>query len=980
MKMTRSFFSLICAASLFLTMFPISAVLKADTQAAVGSVHSPSETNWGAQGNNGWYWMYQDKATGAYSELPYNTEEYGANQFSKHSLYEYLRISKNDAIIPTGAKTVFAFKAPSGGNVTFDFNAVVAPESPSNQGRVTMSVLKNGTEGVTIDGYSASSIQMEDDNTLRTYQFSTDVKENTMIYIAFECDYVHYLWLGTPFPTFSAKYNSINSEIEGTAVGSVYSPRDANWGTQGNNSWYWMYQDKTTGAYSELPYNTEEYGANQFSNHSVYEYLRISKNDAIIPAGAKLVFAFKAPSGGNVSFDFNAVVAPDSPSNQGRVTMSVVKNGTDGVPIDGYSASSIQMEDDNTLRTYQFSTDVKANTMIYITFECDYVHYLWLGTPFPTFSAKYNSINDETEEPSLVGKQITPSAENWGTQDNNGWHWMYQDNATSLYNELPFNTEEYGANQFSYHSLYEYSRISQSDAVIPKDAKLVFAYKAQSGGNVTFRFNAVAAPESSSQQGRITMSVSKNGTEGINLNGYSAGSVEMENDNTLRTYTFSADVKKNTMIYISFGCSYAHYLWLGTPFPTFSAVYNSINNEEEPVKEKNEYVGKTFSPSTEKWGTQGINGFYYMYNIKGSNMMVELDYNTEEKFPNAYSVHSTHEHLHFKADTSMHTASTAGTVLAYKAPVGGKVLVTVKAKGGNPIGTENSAEDMYLSVLKNETQVYPQDGLITLPRNDKDLGVYSFETDVEKGTMLYTVASCDDARAGAMTMSVTYISTNDTIDSTADARLSKVYQIDYSPAKWGTQSNNNWNFEFYDTITKNYKNLFYVTSKSQFVGVSEDGKYEHLLFGIYGLTHPSLYGQPSLVFKAPYSGMIELTVQSRIGDEANSPTGTAVSVYKGTKQLKSAQKTTGKLGSFTVSINVARGEKIAVLLDCLGSTANDTTIMRPYIRYNSISDSGAPTTGDKLPVCLAIGAISFLLLAAAMFVYRKKKIFQRAKL
>lgn len=907
-----------------------------------GAVYAPAADKWGQQGNNGWYWMIQDKETGAYEQLPFNTE---MGQFSAAAKYEGQRTGQADAMVPAGGKLVFAFSAPSGGNIELTFHAVAAPEGEGQPGRITMEALKNGTEGIKIDGYDASSIEMENDNALRTYKVTTDVKKNTMVMLTFSCPGLHYLYMGAPFPTFSVIYHTVNTETEpDIRPGAVYSPLAEDWGTQGNNGFYWMTEDKVSGAISETPYNAE---MGQFSDAAKYEGQRTSQSDAMIPAGAKLVFGFRAPVGGKANFRFGAVAAPESEAQKGRVTMSVSKNGSEGIKLDGYDASSIEMENDNALRTYTFTAEVKKGSMVYISFSCDYLHYLYLGGIFPTFSAFYTEVNDEAED-EYFGKTFAPSVSDWGQQGNNGFYWMSQDKDAKTFAKLPYNIDAGAENQFSNYAAYVDLRAGQNDAVIPANANLAYAFKAPKGGEVFFSFNAVAAPQSDTQKGRVTMSVVNSRGEGININGYGKSSIEMEDDNLMRNYSFTADVKKNTVVYVVFSCEYSHYLYLGAAFPTFSATYRSVNEEEEAeVPMDDEYVGKTFSPAADQWGKQGVNGFYWMYNIKGSNMMAELPFNKESKFPNAYSAGSTHEHLHMNADTTFHTAASAGTVIAYQAPVGGKILVTVRAKGGNPVGTENSKEDMTLKVLKNTTQVYPENGTVTLPRNDKEIGVYSFETTVAAGTRIYVVASCAEARAGAMSMSVTYLGRNGETDSSyADSRLQRVYEVDYSDAAWGKQNNNNWYFKFYDKQSNKLKTLAWSDGDKRFVGVSEDGKYEHLMLSRYGESHTALYGNPALVFRAPYSGRLELVVQSRLGDPVQS-NGTAVSVMQNAKVVKDAVKTVGTLESFVLSLDVTKGDQIAVLLDALGSVSFDTTVLRAYTKYTAIDAVQPPDADDS---------------------------------
>ena len=986
MKLKR-IISLLVAIILVAALLPGFSTAQVATVTEVGSVYAPDVAQWGAQNNNGWYWMIQDKATGAYSELPFNA---GINQFSTEAEYAGgQRVYLSDALVSANEKLVFGFKAPASGTVAFEFDAVAAPESEGNPGRVTMEVLKNGTEGITITGYDASSIVMENDDRLRTYTFTANVSEGDMVYITFACDYLHFLWFGTENPTFSATYTAVgenNGEPAPDAyVGQVFAPDASKWGIQNNNSWYWMIQDKATGAYSELPFNT---GINQFSTEAEYAGgQRVYLSDALVSANEKLVFGFKAPATGTVNFEFDAVAAPESADHQGRITMEVLKNGTDGITINGYAASSIEMENDNQLRTYTFTADVKEGDMVYITFACDYLHFLWFGTENPTFSATYTAVGEEGETPEVdpnLGKVFGPDASKWGTQDNNGWYWMLQDKTTGTYTEQPFNTD---INQFSAASIYDGQRVSLSDAMVPAGANLVFAFKAPVGGTVNFKFNAVMAPESAEHKGRVTMSVLKNGTEGVNIDGYNVSSIEMENDNAIRTYTFTADVKEGTMIYITFSCDYLHFLWLGTENPTFSAKYVAVNDEKEenvPGDGENAdpYAGKVYAPDASKWGTQGNNGFYWMYNIKGSNMMVELPFNRNSQFPNAFSDHMNHEHLHMASDTMYHTAETAGAVIAFKAPVGGVIKVIVTAKGGQPVGTENSKEDVYLTILKNETQVYPASGKITLPRNDQISGIYEVEIEVKAGTMIYAVASCDAARAGAMNMVVTYISSNDAVEEETDARLDKVYEVDYSTEKWGTQNNNGWTFQYFDAAANKLKKLAWSASKNQFVGVSEDANYEHLFIGQYGLCHPAMKGYPAQVFTAPYAGSLEVVVQGRLGDIINSD-GTQVYVMLNGKIVDPGYQTNDVIGAKAITLEVKVGDVVAVVMGPVNTIVSDTSIVRAFAQYKAISTEQGeipnpgdgeinPDTGDSLSMIPAT-MMALVAMCAVAFVLKRKE-------
>lgn len=420
----------------------------------VASYQPDYQQNWGTQGVNNFYYMFQNKLTGVINELGFVNaadaqEPWIADRFANPDPYKFLFIGKEVFHAANDYNPTIAFKAPVGGHVKVVLLAKRTNLAISEGGTEDMylKVLQNDTK---VYPSSADQLTLLSNNgSYSAYVFELDVKKDTMLYFMASCETAKE---GFMLPTIN--YISTNDQVESGEtdpyLGKIFAPEQANWGTQNNNNWYFMSQNRLTGSYEELPFvpagtsGKEAFEQGNFSAHSTYPFLFISP-DVIHPgSAANVVKAFKSPIGGKVQFTLsvkrtNPYPAADGFGNPSHMT--IFKNETQAYP---YTGDYINITDNNgEYLTYTFDIDVKKNTMVYFVLTCDGNNAN--GEVYMQQSAKYLTTNDTVEEVieggnSIIGKPfvIDTSEGVWGNKNNNNWEFMYFDTADQSFKRMAF--------------------------------------------------------------------------------------------------------------------------------------------------------------------------------------------------------------------------------------------------------------------------------------------------------------------------------------------------------------------------------------------------------------------------------------------------------------------------------------------------------------------------------------------------------------
>lgn len=435
----------------------------------VGDVFQPDDSKWGTQNNNGWYFMKE--SGGNYMEVNYYTADevqdvdghgpvpWMANRFASNPFVdgEMYFIDKTNAFVGEGGtKPVYAFEAPAAG-------------------KVELSVTALAQEGVFLDFY-AGDTKLGDSAALNNtgeieggytlYTRTADVKKGDRIYVAgYTTNANRDIFLD--YTKLSVKYLEVSTdkpEEEDPYIGKSFAPdfTAPKWGTQNNNGWYFMYQDRLTGEYKEItefvkpdattrpdgtPYEVWEKGTHgRFSMCAQYPFLFIG-TEVIHPASsANPVKAFKAPIGGEVEFTFSVKRSHPYPAADGNGNpshMTVYRNNEKIFPTEGEYINIT----DGEYQKYTFKCNVKKDTWIYFVLDCGGNNAN--GEAWMTQSAKYLSTNDQVEDNgtsdgeddgSIIGKPFTidTSAENWGKKNNNNWEFMFWDVPSGKFKSMAF--------------------------------------------------------------------------------------------------------------------------------------------------------------------------------------------------------------------------------------------------------------------------------------------------------------------------------------------------------------------------------------------------------------------------------------------------------------------------------------------------------------------------------------------------------------
>lgn len=785
--------------------------------------------------------------------------------------------------------------------------------------------------------------------------------------------------LGIDFTMFSSK--SFNED---------YSSE--NWGTQGVNNYYYLYQTKVTGEYTPLPFikaseASQPWIADRYADSDPFKFLFIGKQAFHVANDYNPVKAFKAPVGGTIQVRINIKRSlPDvsEGGTNGSMYLKVFKNN-EQVAIKGDEKTVTVLAGGGAFQTYTFNVDVKKNTMLYLVPECAQA-----TEGYMTQSVTYLSTNDLTEESEnqYVATYQPDYGANWGIQGAGNFYYMYQNKLTGMINELGFvkakdAKEPWIADRFADSDPYKYLFIGKEVFHAANDYNPVIGFKAPIGGHVKVVLLAK----------RTNPAVSEGGTEDMYLKVLqndtkvypsTADKITLlSNNGGYSAYVFELDVKKNTMLYFAASCETAKE---GFMLPTIH--YMSTNDQVE-TGETDPYIGKIFAPDKAKWGTQNNNGWYFMSQNRLTGVYENLPYiapdaKGKEVFElGNFSANSTYPFLFITPDI-IHPGSAANVVKAFKAPIGGKVQFTLSVKRTNPYpAADGFGNPSHMTVFRNDTKIYPYTGeYINITDNKGAYQTYTFEADVKKGTMVYFVLTCDGSNANGevyMQQSAKYLATNDKVEEVVQGGsgiIGKPFVIDTSDGMWGSKNNNHWEFMYWDTVDKCFKRMAYVRSEKMFKGPSDAG-YEFLMIKTLEM-HPSELGNPAKVFVAPETGTIELTVQAILQNPDKSTTKTGISIYRGNRKIHPANAKYITLGAqelnLKLQLNVVKGEKIAVVLDAInGNNSFDATNVSTCAKYLSLNNyvdnnSGSgnqnnPETGDYSLIWVLVLALA----AAAAF-------------
>lgn len=699
-----------------------------------------------------------------------------------------------------------------------------------------------------------------------------------------------------------------------------------NWGEQGLNNFYYYYQVKDTDIFQPLPFVSAGeadavWTADRFSL-AAGDFTFIGKD--IIHAGNAYnpVKAFKTPYTGKVRITVKHRRDSNDASEGGTAgTMWIVARKNDEILTSDKGEEKIRMlGSGGSYLTDTYTVEVNAGDWLYVLIDAEKAAQGQLIEKVTYITMSRDQGDDKEND---TDDTYIPDPSAWGTQDNNGWYYMYKgrDNVRRelTYRDGTANIEwqrnAFASDPFEVQEMYFINRSSFFCGEL--DTRPVYAFKCPKGGEAELTF--------------IT-----HGNEPVHIdvlrNSELLDTVALTTEGELSGYslhTYRIDVKEGTWLYLE--------CYTGDPaaregYVSFYGVkYLSVNDEKETTEET--ILGKVFTPDMDVL-KQNNNGWYYMYydqlyqsyvELKkyGPNAAIDWQRNTFAFDPNLMSEMLIVTNGHFFTGENG-----SSPVYAFKCPSGGSVRLKVYTHG---------EDDVFMEVFHNDTRKdsFHFNTVGPLDRYTEHL----IEMDVKAGDWIYMVCSTEGShRDGWMSFyGVEYLSVNDARSTYSQPRY-------YAPdlgGKWGEQDNNSWSFQYLDKGDDLFRRLAFVGDKNEFEGTSEGG-YEYLLIKPVEM-HPSVKGDPAKVFTlGERGGKVQISFAAWLQNPDHSPTGTGIAVYhNGVKvwpENEEFYKTPGRMTIQRIVIDAAKGDDIAVVLDSLDNISYDATNVRVCAKYLGYND------------------------------------------
>ena len=715
---------------------------------------------------------------------------------------------------------------------------------------------------------------------------------------------------------------SVSAEAtQEVSVGDVFAADPNAWGTQDNNGWYYMYKD-VSGSYHEMTWYdstaTVDWQQNRFASDpfTMGEMFFIDKNTFFVGEnGTKPVYAFQVPASGQIKLKLLT-------HSTSVIHMDVLKGSELLKDVTFTTTGTIQP---GGMTETTVTVDVLKDEWMYLVCSTDDMAQRqgWINE----YSVEYLSLG----EPVKAGDVFAPDASAWGTQNNNGWYYMYQ-NTDGSYQEMTFfdNTAAIDWQKNAYSApmdqVWEMFFINSQNVffVGENGRKPVYAFQAPAGGTVQLRVETHGV-------GNVHMDISKNTelletidfvTTGVLPDGYTETLVDVT-------------VKKGDWIYLA-GYSDDHAVTRQGWFRNYSVTYTSVGSGTE--------AGDVYVPDPDVWGAQNNNGWYYMYkDVSGSyHEMTWYDATaTVDWQQNRYASDPFTMGEMFFIDKNTFFVGELGSkpVYAYQAPATGSVELYMETHGNSAVS---------ISVFKNADKIQE----IIFDTAGSLEGGHTGHTvamDVTKGDWIYLVGATNDmsVRQGWFrNQSITY--------RTVEKEVAEgdVFLLDTN--QWGAQNINGW-YYMYQNTDGSFEEMTFFDSTAEIdwqknaYSAPMDQVWEMFFINNQNIFFVGENGRkPVYAFKAPASGNIDVNVEIHGSGDVH------MGVYKNTELLQTIDfVTTGTLpGGFTahtVTADVAKGDWIYLV-----GYVDDTGINRQgwarnhSVKYNSVGQSDVPAETPKV--------------------------------
>ncbi len=261
-----------------------------------GNVLKPDFDAWGAQGNNGWYYLYKNPA-GEYLPMDYRAESdigWQVNNYASdpYTVGEMFFISQASCFVgELGSLPVYAFQAPVGGEVEVSFYTHSTTD-------MRLSLLMNGTI-VPLNGEEQITLNTEGElEGFTKYTVPLTVKKGTWLYI--EVSTVgaqREAWI----KNYQVSYLAYNDDVEEALAETAFVPDHTGegWGQRVNNGWSYGYLDKAENTFKNLAFVRAD---DRFKGtaDAQYEYLMIMRYAVHPSLGGSPAMVFTAPKEGSL--------------------------------------------------------------------------------------------------------------------------------------------------------------------------------------------------------------------------------------------------------------------------------------------------------------------------------------------------------------------------------------------------------------------------------------------------------------------------------------------------------------------------------------------------------------------------------------------------------------------------------------------------------------------------------------------------------
>lgn len=533
------------------------------------------------------------------------------------------------------------------------------------------------------------------------------------------------------------------------------------------------------------------------------------------------------------------------------------------------------------------------------------------------------------------GYVAAPDMEAWGTQDNNGWSWLYR-TTDGAYHPMSFYPESdiswqlnaFASDPGAMGEMFFISRASFFTGEL--GTQPVYACTVPADGRIEIRFSTHGQPD-------MNLAVLLGETvlaESIpfNTTGPDAG---------FTAYAVRVDAKAGDVVYLVGSTTGANregwvkdyaiaYLAPDAPLEVSQEEVEQAAAAEKAAKTPVD-TGAIWAPDFERFGIQNNGGWSYLYKAADGSYH-EMNYYAESDIPwqvNAFaSDPGAMGEMFFINQNSCFVGELGSLpVYAFTAPIGGEVVFSALTHGAGGAAVQVTLNGEAQLMGDTDTLLLTTDGL------EGGFTPVTMSLTLRKGDVLAIEVSTTGARdAWIKDYQVKYNSYNSLIREGCEEG---VYIPDHENS-FGKQKNAGWQYMFLDKDTGTLRKLAFVRSANVFKA-TDDEKYRFLAIGRHS-AHPSTGASPVMLFEAPADGNMVLTVIARIGAPDMSPTSTGVAVLVNDGKVWPEDGDFYKLDIQTLRLQlpmtVKAGDQIAVMLDALEGNINyDETALSVMAEY-----------------------------------------------